>query len=80
MAHRIWRGARGGGREQDGPWMQTRSGGAHMRTWIEAAAAAAGALLAVGVGTPVLAALSLPVVFPVVVAAGALYAWRIDER
>lgn len=51
-----------------------------MRTWIEAAAAAAGAVVAVGIGTPVLAALSLPVVFPMVVAAGALYAWRIDER
>jgi len=51
-----------------------------MRTWIEAVAAAVGALLAIGIGTPILAALSLPVVFPVLVAAGALYARRIDER
>jgi hypothetical protein len=51
-----------------------------MRSWIEAAAAAAGALLAVGIGTPMVATLALPVVFPVVIAAGALYAWRIDER
>jgi hypothetical protein len=51
-----------------------------MRAWMAGATAALGALVAVGIGMPVLAALILPIVFPAVVAAGALYAWRLDER
>ena len=48
-----------------------------MRAWLTGAAAAAAT---VGIGTPILAALILPFVFPVVVAAGVVYAWRIDGR
>jgi fatty acid desaturase len=51
-----------------------------MRAWVEGAAAAAGAVAVVGLGTAVVATLVSPVVFPVVVAAGALYAFRIDGR
>lgn len=51
-----------------------------MRTFLSEAAAAAGALATVGIGTAVVATLVSPLVFPVVVAAGAVYAWRIDGR
>jgi hypothetical protein len=51
-----------------------------MRGWVSEAAAAAGAATVVGLGTAVVAALVSPVVFPAVVAAGAIYAWRIDGR
>jgi hypothetical protein len=53
-----------------------------MRTVMTRAAAvageAAGTAAAIGIGAPLLGALCLPVVFPVVVAAVAVTAWRLD--
>jgi hypothetical protein len=81
MVHPIWRGARGGPFAQDGGWSFTQpESEAHMRAWMTEAARGAGTIAAIGIGTPILAALFMPVFFPVAVAAGALYAWRIDER
>lgn len=51
-----------------------------MQGWTTTARAGAGTLAVVGIGTPLLAALFLPAVFPVVVVAGALWAWRHDRR
>jgi hypothetical protein len=51
-----------------------------MRSLASRTAAAAGTFAAIGIGTPVVATLVMPVLFPVVVAALAVYAWRADGR
>ncbi|HSM91804.1 MAG TPA: hypothetical protein VLT47_02895 [Anaeromyxobacteraceae bacterium] len=50
-----------------------------MRVFLSEAAAAAGALATVGLGTAVVATIVSPLVFPAVVAAGAVFAWRADR-
>ncbi|HEX9398623.1 MAG TPA: hypothetical protein VF912_00835 [Anaeromyxobacter sp.] len=50
-----------------------------MRT-LETCTSAAGTLAAIGIGTPIVAALVLPIVFPIVLVALAVMAWRADVR
>lgn len=51
-----------------------------MRTIVSRTAAAAGTVAAIGLATPVFALVVLPLVFPVAVAAAAIYAWRAEDR
>lgn len=51
-----------------------------MRSLATRTAAAAGTLAVIGLATPVFALVVLPVIFPVAVAAAAVYAWRTEQR
>jgi hypothetical protein len=69
------------GRERpSGPPRGPGRGEAAMQTWKDDVKAAAGTLAVVGIGTPLLAALCMPVLAPVVMAAVAAWALRADAR